>query len=294
MKKVLITGITGNVGREIAHSLKGKYSILGTTRNTVFESPFKTITCDLSNESQVNQLLNDHSDIEYIIHCAALAHNKGNDLSEKAFTKNNFIPTKNLTNAANSLKHFKSFIYISSISVYGEQMNKTIYLETDECFPESPYAKTKFESEQYLNQNAKFHYTALRLAPVYSETFLLNIDRRIRIRDVNYIVGNGKAKLSMCSMKTILKVINHELEKKKVTNEIYNVADKVPLTYRFLKQTYGTKKVTIVIPKIIVTLMNKINKRTIQNQFVHENTLKLIEDKIYPADKIFKEMDQVF
>jgi len=66
------------------------------------------------------------------------------------------------------------------------------------------------------------------------------------------------------------------------------------LTYRFLKKTYGTKKVTIVIPKIIVTLMNKINKRTIQNQFVHENTLKLIEDKIYPADKIFKEMDQVF
>lgn len=294
MKKVLITGITGNVGREIAQSLKGKYSILGTTRNTVVESPFKTITCDLSNESQVNELLNDHSDIEYIIHCAALAHNKGNDLSEKAFTKNNFIPTKNLTNAANSLKHLKSFIYISSISVYGEQMNKTIYLETDKCFPESPYAKTKFESEQYLNQNAKFHYTALRLAPVYSETFLLNIDRRIRIRDVNYIVGNGKAKLSMCSMKTILKVINHELEKKKVTNEIYNVADKVPLTYRFLKQTYGTKKVTIVIPKIIVTLMNKINKRTIQNQFVHENTLKLIEDKIYPADKIFKEMDQVF
>lgn len=294
MKKILITGITGNVGSEIADSLKNEYNIIGTSRKEGIVNPFETITCDLSESDQVDQLFLEHPDIEYVIHCAALAHNKGTDLSEGAFIKNNLIPTKNLVNTVNSLEKIKSFIYISSISVYGEQHNKTLYLETDECLPQSPYAKTKLQSEQYLKKHAQFHYSALRLAPVYSSKFLLNVDRRIRIRDFNYLVGNGDTKLSLCSMETILRVVKHELRKEKSSSEVFNVADKNPLTYKYLKEKYGSKKITVFIPRIAVVLINQLNKRTIKNQFIQENTLKLLEDKIYPADKIFKEMDQVF
>ena len=64
-------------------------------------------------------------------------------------------------------------------------------------------------SEQYIIENYKKNYTILRLAPVYSDTFRLNIERRTLIKGIPYKVGNGKTQLSLCNIDNIYIAVDY-------------------------------------------------------------------------------------
>ena len=66
----------------------------------------------------MEKVFKENSDIEVVIHCAALAHNKGDDLSRERFIKINYDGTKNLVDMCNKFLKLKSFIFLSTISVY--------------------------------------------------------------------------------------------------------------------------------------------------------------------------------
>ena len=86
----------------------------------------------------------------------------------------------------------KKIIFASTISVYGENINKTEYLESDELNPTSPYAVSKPKAEEYLNKNFADRCWILGLHLVYGKDFSLNIDRRTKINEYFYKVGDGQ------------------------------------------------------------------------------------------------------
>ena len=90
-----------------------------------------------------------------------------------------------------------------------ENLEKSIYRETDICEPRSPYAVAKKKSEDYIKEKCKSNYSILRLAPVYSKEFTLNIDRRSMMKNIPYRVGSGKQKLSLCNIANIYEATNY-------------------------------------------------------------------------------------
>ena len=287
--KILITGVYGVVGSFLCESLKNEHEIIGIGRRDIYEKCHKYYKCDITDKEEVKKVFEENKDIDFIIHCAALAHNKGNDLSKDRFMKVNYEATKYITDLSNEILNLKNFIFISTISVYGERMDKDIYLETDQCFPKSPYAVAKKKSEEYIQKNYKGNFTIFRLAPVYSKDFMLNIQRRTEVKGIQYRVGDGKVKLSICNIKNIFLAIvyiinNYEKEK----FEIYNIADEKIYNFNDLINLNEKKRNKIIIPKLLIRFISIINKKTIKNQFIYENTIKLISNNIYCCEKINK------
>ena len=202
--------------------------------------------------------------------------------------KVNYEVTKYLVDLSNEYLKLKHFIFLSTISVYGERMDKDVYIESDECYPKSPYAVAKKKSEEYIEANCRSPYYILRLAPVYSDEFRLNIQRRTEIKGFNYIVGNGSNKLSLCNVRNVLSVINNMIDGNVEKNEIYNVSDEKVYSFNDMIENNKISEFKIWVPKVAVRGLHIINKITIKKQFIEENSIKLVSDNIYTSDKICK------
>lgn len=285
--KILITGVYGIVGSYLCSELKKDHEIIGIGRKESYDGCNKYYSCDITDKNQLENIMSENKDLDIIIHCAALAHNKGNDLSKDRFMKVNYEATKYLVDLSNEYLNLKNFIFISTISVYGEKINKDEYSEIDECNPKSPYAVAKKMSEEYIVENYKKNYSILRLAPVYSSNFTLNIERRSKIKGIAYRVGNGKQRLSLCNIKNIYESINYivnNVDKEK--NEIYNISDKEIYEFNDLLEFIKCEKKKVLLPKLAFKVLYLLNSKVIKKQFIHENSIKLITDNIYTSKKI--------
>lgn len=289
--KILLTGVNGFIGSNIYKELKSKHEVLGISRSKDSKICNQYISCDLTDRDKLKEVLKQHSDIDVIIHCAALAHNKGNDLSFDRFQKVNYGVTKDLIDLSNEYLNLKQFIFLSTISVYGERMDKSVYVETDECYPKSPYAVAKKKSEEYIKENCKCDYYMLRLAPVYSDEFKLNIQRRTEMKGFNYIVGNGSNKLSLCNIKNIVDAVTNIINGNVDKNEIYNISDEKEYTFKNMLDVNNVSKFNLFIPKFAINILYRINKVTIKKQFIDENSIKLVSDNIYSSNKIRKNIE---
>lgn len=289
--KILITGVNGFIGSHIYNELKDKHDVIGISRSSSSNICNQYISCDLTDKNSLTDVIKKHRDIDIIVHCAALAHNKGNDLSFDRFQKVNYGVTKDLVDLSNEYLNLKQFIFLSTISVYGERMDKSIYKEDDECYPKSPYAVAKKKSEEYIGDNCKSSYFMLRLAPVYSDTFKLNIQRRTELKGINYIVGKGDNKLSLCNVKNITDVLSNIIDGNVSQNEIYNISDEKEYSFIYMLDINNVSKFKIIIPKFAIKMLYGINKVTLKKQFIEENSIKLLTDNIYSSEKIRKSID---
>lgn len=286
--KILITGVYGIVGSFLAANLMNEHEVIGIGRRENYDGCHKYYSCDITDKDKIEEIIKENKDLDFIIHCAALAHNKGNDLSYDRFIKVNYEATADLIDLSNKYLNLKDFIFISTISVYGESLNKEYYLEDDSCNPRSPYAVAKKKSEDYIINKYKGKYSILRLNPVYSKDFLLNIQRRTLIKGITYKVGDGKNKLTLCNIKNIYQAVNYLINNyENEGNEIYNVGDSIVYEYKELVEKFNGKS-KITIPKFLLTSLYELNNFTLKKQFIHENSIKLISNNIYSADKINK------
>ncbi|MGL5295862.1 MAG: NAD-dependent epimerase/dehydratase family protein, partial [Culicoidibacterales bacterium] len=168
--KVLITGVNGFIGSHILEKIQPMHDVLGTSIEAIGKSA-EYVTCDISDSQAIHQMLQKHTDIEAIIHCAAIAHNKGDDLSRDRFMQVNYQAVADLVDSSNQYLQLKQFIFLSTISVYGEKYDVATYSETSELTPSSPYAVAKKQAEEYIQAHCQAPYFMLRLSPVYSPTF---------------------------------------------------------------------------------------------------------------------------
>lgn len=284
--KVLITGVNGFIGSNIYEGLKDEFDVLGISQSSESKICKNYISCDLTDKDKLEEVIKSNNDIDIIIHCAALAHNKGNDLSKDRFMKVNYEVSKDLIDLSNKYLNLKKFIFLSTISVYGERIDKDVYVETDKCYPKSPYAISKKKSEEYIEVNCKAPYYILRLAPVYSDEFRLNIKRRTELKGINYIVGDGSNKLSLCNVSNIVISVYDMIRGKVDENGIYNMADQEVYSFIDLINVNRISTIKIWIPKFCINILYKMNKFTINKQFIDENSIKLITNNIYSPAKI--------
>ena len=124
-------------------------------------------------------------------------------------------------------------IFTSTISIYGERLSIKSYTENTIPEPRSPYAITKLNAENFLRKKFDSKCWILRLAPVYSEEFKLNISRRTKIAGQNFLIGNGKVKLSLCHLNNIISAMENIIAGE-ISSGTYNLADDVIYSYNDL------------------------------------------------------------
>ena len=282
MKTVLICGSSGNVGSFLFENLKHKYQVLGTSNSP----SSKYFQIDLLDKKQITRSLCNLGSIDTLIFTVGLAHSKGKNKDYKKFEEVNFITLKNIILSLKELNNSpKKIIFTSTISVYGEKLYSTFYFEYDKLNPSTPYAITKQKAENFLLKNYPEKCWILRLSPVYSEDFDLNLVRRVKIGKFYFKIGDGNKKLSLCNIKNIKKT-TEEIIDENIPNDIYNISDYKNYSYNDILSFYSPS-FTIRIPYLLVNILYGISK-SFYNKFLEENTIKLLSDNIYPSDKIEK------
>lgn len=140
MERLLITGGTGFLGRNIVPDLKQKYEIT---------------LCGITQEDDVQvNLAKEVPDLpgkyDVVLHAAGKAHVIPKTEEEiQAFYNVNLQGTKNLCAALEKVGVPKSFIFVSTVAVYGCEDGENI----DESHPlngKTPYALSKIQAEEFL------------------------------------------------------------------------------------------------------------------------------------------------
>ncbi len=143
-KKLLITGVSGLLGNNLAYALRSKYQILGLyCSHEVFIDGIELQKADILSQGSLKRVLKEFSP-NAIIHCAALADvDFCEDHQDEAFRRN-VLGTKNIVG---DLKGSNAkLIYISTDLVYDGI--KGDFSETDPVNPPNYYGLTKLKGEQ--------------------------------------------------------------------------------------------------------------------------------------------------
>lgn len=239
--KLLFTGASGFLGNNILSDLSLKYSI-------------KTIGLTDCDDYKVNMakcipVLKESYDV--VLHAAGKAHSIPKTEQEKqVFFDVNYNGTINLCKSLEANPP-KSFIFISTVAVYGVDFGENI----SEEYPlkgNTPYALSKIQAEQFLiDWCLKYNVilSILRPSLIAGPNPPGNLGDMIRgIKTGRYFsIGEGQARKSVLMVKDIANLIPLLVEK----GGIYNVCDNLHPTFRELELVISSqlgKKVPLSIP----------------------------------------------
>lgn len=143
-KKLLITGISGLLGSNLASYFKDKYTILGLyNTHPVNIKGIRTQKVDILSRFLLDAVI-DEFNPELIVHCAALAEIDFCEANKELADRVNVLGTKIIVDCVKERE--TKFIYISTDSVYDG--SKGNYSETDPLTPLNYYGLTKYKGEK--------------------------------------------------------------------------------------------------------------------------------------------------
>lgn len=184
MERVLITGITGFIGGELAHRLAPNYDVHGVVKQcrsrnmkslqdvqeklTLHEMD---ITDFMSLETLVNKIKPNK-----ILHLAAISPVRASFEHPLEYNEVNAKGTLNIVNALHKLDDFKDrrLVIASTAETYGFQPKEEPFKEDLPLLPSSPYACTKAYGDMYLRMIDKvydFNGVILRCTNTYGRKY---------------------------------------------------------------------------------------------------------------------------
>ncbi len=210
MKELLVTGSNGYLGSSFINQYKDKYT---------FEK-FSLLTQKLEDIKFDN--------INIVLHCAALVHQKIEHSYEKYHEINVEYPVK-LAKLAKQ-NGVRQFVFISTIAVYGE--NEELLNENTSCNPITPYGKSKLEAEKELLKlnDGEFIVSIVRPPMIYGKNAPGNIDNLVKLVKKLPIIPLGSIgnKRSFISIQNILNIINEIIIQRK--EGVFLASDDEPLS----------------------------------------------------------------
>ena len=250
---IIITGAHGFIGSALCNRLSSDNKVVGIdiTDPTGAALNIAWEQADLTNSDPVAALCKKHSS-DVVIHCAGIAHQKIGAVDSTSYMQVNSEATEKLAKAAAQSNPDVCFVFLSSVSVYGEgsqisqitqnekdvsrpstisrtygvnkgakaqqRKNNNVIGENGKCQPSSDYAFSKLDAERRLKalyDEDKIHnLTILRLAPVYDREWSFNLDRRVLAPlNLAYIrFGSGQQKMSALARPNLVEFIQYILK----------------------------------------------------------------------------------
>ncbi len=204
MKKILITGAAGFIGSHVAEKILRKYknskivlydkityaANIKYLNSIIFEKNVTFVKNDILNYPVLEKNL---KNVELAINVAAESHVDNSFGNSLLFTKTNTLGTHSFLEACRKQK-VKKIIHVSTDEVYGENLKKKSFTESQILNPTNPYSASKAAADMIVNS--------------YNHSYKLNV---ITIR-ANNIYGTRQY-----PEKLISKTIYSFLKKKKMT-----------------------------------------------------------------------------
>ena len=226
MQSLLFTGASGFLGSNILPLLKETYDV-----DTLALGDNATYNINL-----VKDEIHLNKQYDIVLHAAGKAHVVPKaDAEIKLFYDINYEGTKKVCSALEESGAPKSFIFISTVAVYGcdfgEDINEEHPLNGD-----SPYAKSKIMAEEYLKDWCKNHnviLTILRPSLLAGKNAPGNLGAMVKgIKSGRYLsIAGGKARKSVLMVQDIANLLPLVANK----GGIYNVCDDSQPTFRELE-----------------------------------------------------------
>jgi UDP-glucose 4-epimerase len=274
LPKIVITGASGFIGKNVVNYLKDNYTIFAIARrsSTEAEVPFHInihwIQWDIAkieNIKEIISLIKTKGGADYFIHLAGFYDFDYDDNPE--YERTNVIGTENALKLAKHLD-VERFIFASSLAACQFPKEGEFITEQSEANANFKYAKTKKKGEELVqNYSNWFPCTVVRFAAIYSdwceyaplykflETWLTN-NWNSRI-----LGGKGNSAVSYLHIhdliKFLLKIIDQSNQLPKF--DIYNASPNGYTTHKSIyniatRDFYGSPKKVILMPKIIALI----------------------------------------
>lgn len=286
-KSILITGIHGFVGSNLVPLLHSNYRIYGL---------------DIVSKSNIDILKTEHwNDIEQIPVCDIVLHLTGKAHSipktkeeVKVFYDVNLNLTKKLCFGLEKTGIPNSFIYISTVAVYGLESGEAV-TEESPLLGTSPYALSKIQAEQFLTEWCELNnviLTILRPSLIAGPNPPGNLGAMIHgIKTGKYLnIGGGKARKSVLMVQDVANLIPLVADK----GGIYNICDSNHPSFSELESVICkqlNKSNVISIPIFLATIIAKIGDLLGRRAPINSDKLSKITNSLtFSNDKAKREL----
>jgi len=267
MLHILITGASGYVGRNFIRLSKQKYQIH---------------TFSLQKESLENL---DLSNLDVILHCAALVHQTQPYPQDVYNHINRDYPYELASKAKRA--GVKQFVFLSTIAVYGE--SETFLTEDTPCKPFTPYGKSKLEAEQKLRslEDENFTVSIIRPPMIYGKNAPGNIQTLIKLIKKAPLLpfGDIRNKRTFVYIDNLIQMIDTIIEQK--ASGTFLAGDTTPLSTSTLIQLIAEamdKKIILFKLPFLSIFLQKLKPSLYQKLYTNleidnRKTLKTLQFK---------------
>lgn len=158
MKKIILTGGFGFIGKHLLKKLLKKYYVINIDKLTyaskfenLKQSNYKFFKEDISDKKTISEIFKKYNP-DLVINCAAESHVDNSILYPKKFIRTNINGTINLLEALKSSKNKNSkFIQISTDEVFGSLNIKDRKFDNNSKInPKSPYSASKASADMFV------------------------------------------------------------------------------------------------------------------------------------------------
>lgn len=252
MKKILLIGSTGFIGKKLKKELNKDYALICPIRKNGF---------DVTKKNIIKKYLNDNIDV--VINLSG-QQNKSTNKMVNTIYKGNL----NIIEISKKIRKKLILIYVSTSLVYGNK--ETIQNENSKINPINLYEKTKYKIEKKYFKHCK-NFLVLRLCNIYGNNSKTGIVKLILDSIKNkktFKFDNLNTSKNFIHIDDVIKIISY-LIKKKIKNKVLNVGNEninFKDLARFLGQiTQNRFRFQNKDININLTLTQKINNRLIKN-----------------------------
>lgn len=250
MTDVLLTGANGFLGRAITNELSNDCNIFKLSRTS---GEFKV--------SLEKEVLDFKRKFELVIHSAGKAHTTPkSEFEKKQFYDINVLGTENLLRSLEVSGVPEKFVFISSVSVYGQNEGNKID-ENHLLKAKDPYGLSKIEAEKIIQEwcfKNKVICTILRLPLLVGKNPPGNLGAMVRAIEKGYYfnIGRGVARKSMVLVEDVAAIIL----KSATIGGVYNLTDGQHPSFNELSLTISkkiNKRKPLNLPLFVVKIMAK-------------------------------------
>jgi nucleoside-diphosphate-sugar epimerase len=280
---ILLTGANGFLGKNIIKTLEKEHQFITLSRN--------------SGEYRVcldKEIPNFYHPFDLVIHSAGKAHSvPKTELERGLFHNVNVTGTENLLKGLKNSGVPEQFVFISSVSVYGQVLGSEIN-EEHQLEAKDPYGLSKIEAEALVMEWCKKHNvicTILRLPLLVGENPPGNLGAMINAIDKGYYfnIGGGKARKSMVLAEDVADFI----PKVAAFGGIYNLTDGFHPNFQELSDVISkqkNKKIPFNLPLVVAKAIGLVGDLLGNKAPINSSKLKKITSDLTFDDSRAREV----
>lgn len=237
MKKVLVTGATGFLGKYVVEELvEHGYQVRAFGRNraighSLVNASVTFIQGDLTNQEDLTKAC---QEMDMVVHAGALSTVWG---PWEDFYQTNVLGTKYVLEACREAK-IERLVYVSSPSIYAAPRDQLGIKESDAPQENrlNNYIRSKLASEKLFKDYPDVSSVILRPRGLFGigDTSILprvlNLSQKIGIP----LIGDGRQLMDMTCVENVALAIRLALETPQAAGEVYNITNGEPRAFRGL------------------------------------------------------------